>query len=44
LIPVLSQAATLAAIIFAPSYRYQYGMCLIGFLSLALYFLPDKER
>ena len=44
LIPMLTQVTTLAAIIFAPSFRYQYGMCLIGLFSLALYFLPSKEE
>ncbi len=42
LLPVLLQTGILAVIIFAPSFRYQYGICLIGLFSLALPFLPRK--
>ena len=43
LLPALLQTGILAVIIFAPSFRYQYGICLIGLFSLALPFLPKKE-
>ena len=42
LLPLLLQTGILAVIIFAPSFRYQYGVCLIGLFSLALPFLPKK--
>jgi hypothetical protein len=43
LLPVLLQTGILAVIIFAPSFRYQYGICLIGLFSLALPFLPKSK-
>lgn len=44
LTPVLLQSIVLALIIFAPSFRYQYGICLIGLISLGLPFLPNKTQ
>lgn len=43
LVPIIVQSASLALIIFAPSFRYQYGICLIGLFSLGLYFIPAEE-
>lgn len=42
LLPLLLQTGILAVIIFAPSFRYQYGICLMGLFSLALPFLPKE--
>ena len=44
LIPILAQTLILAIIIFAPSYRYQYGLCLIAIFSLGLPFIPPVKR
>ena len=43
LLPLLLQTGILAVIIFAPSFRYQYGVCLMGLFSLALPFLPKSK-
>lgn len=43
-LPVILQTGILILVNFAPAYRYQYGMCLIGLFSLGLLFLPGKEE
>ena len=43
LLPSVLQTFVLSLIIFAPSFRYQYGICLIGLVSLGLPFLPAKK-
>ena len=42
LLPLTLQTGILAVIIFAPSFRYQYGVCLMGLFCLALPFLPKE--
>ena len=44
LLLVLSQVFTLFAINFAPSFRYQFGTCLIGIFCIGIYFLPNKKN
>ena len=44
LAPVLMQTLILAVIIFAPSFRYQYGICLIGLFCLGLPFLTKTDE
>ena len=43
LLPVILQSLILAIIIFAPSFRYQYGICLISLFCLGLPFLPKQD-
>lgn len=43
LIPILLQTLILALIMFAPSYRYQYGSILIGLFCLGLPLLPNRH-
>lgn len=43
-VPVLLQTGILALINFAPAFRYQYGICLIGLFCLGLIFLPVQEE
>jgi hypothetical protein len=41
--PVLLQTGILALINFAPAFRYQYGICLVGLFSIGLLFLPNQN-
>lgn len=43
-LPVLLQTGILALINFAPAFRYQYGVCLIGLFCIGLLFLPVESR
>ncbi|NPV41402.1 MAG: hypothetical protein HPY72_08695 [Anaerolineae bacterium] len=43
-LPVLLQTGILALINFAPAFRYQYGVCLIGLFCIGLLFLPVENR
>lgn len=42
-LPVILQTGILALVNFAPAFRYQYAVCLIGLFCLGLLFLPDRE-
>ncbi|HUV15464.1 MAG TPA: hypothetical protein VMW28_02745 [Pelolinea sp.] len=44
LIPVITQTVVLLLINFSPSYRYQYGVCLIGLFCLGLFFIPKANN
>ncbi len=42
-LPVLLQTGILALINFAPAFRYQYGVCLIGLFCIGLLFIPAEN-
>ena len=44
LLLLLSQLIPLLLINFAPSFRYQFGTCLIGIICIGIYFLPTNHN
>lgn len=43
LIPIILQTGSLALVNFAPAFRYQYGICLIGLFCLGVLWLQNKR-
>ena len=43
LIPIILQTGTLALVNFAPAFRYQYGICLIGLFCLGVLWLQNEQ-
>ena len=42
-VPIVLQTGILALINFAPAFRYQYGICLVGLFCVGLLFLPEEK-
>ncbi|REG08721.1 hypothetical protein DFR64_2096 [Pelolinea submarina] len=42
-LPIVLQTGILALINFAPAFRYQYGICLVGLFCIGLLFLPQGK-